>query len=160
MPALAVLLELRRERLEAVDRPHGVDGEHPVENLVRGLVERGRARADPGIVADDVDLAEVVLDRVGDLIDLGTVGDVEQIGDGLDAEPADLVARLFEGREVDIGERDVDAVLREDARHAAPHAGRGTGDESGLAAEFLLVPCAFFTTKAALCLAARGTVAA
>src|SRR5215469_3770160 len=109
-----------------------------VHDLVPGLgvVEvLDRAAADPGIVDQDVELAEFLDRGLDDIPPVGFVGDVEMLearrAVGRDNLGDDLLALVVEL----VGDRDLGAFARENARGARPHARRGAGDQRNLAFE-------------------------
>ena len=86
----------RHERAHAVDDAPEVHADRPLPVRQRGLPRRRPARADAGVVADDVRRAERLERALRELLDLLPAGDVGLHGDRLDAAAADLFARLGE----------------------------------------------------------------
>ncbi len=122
------------EGFDAVDDAAQIDAHHPVPVLVLGLVD-GRVAADPGIVADDVDLAEDALGLVGGAGEGLAVGHVE-----LDEMVRQVGAlqhrrRLVEMVLADIRHHHFHAVLEKHPRHAEADARGAPGDKGGFAVE-------------------------
>ena len=76
MPALAVAQDARQHRDDAVDHPAEIDPHDPVpvgEGRQLGRPDHGN----PGVVDQQVDLAEPRLDRIGGRRIGGAIGDIE-----------------------------------------------------------------------------------
>ena len=145
-----------RGRLAHVERAAEVDGDDPVEALLRD-VEQGTPVGDAGVGADDVERTEVGLDALHHRIDRSPVGDVCLDEEGAATEPAegvDELGRLGLGRDVVHG--DVAAFLGEALRDSATDAAlaRGTGHQGDLAVQsgqglitVFRTPSSRFTTR-------------
>lgn len=135
MPAFAVALDQRHEGLDAVDDAMKVDADHPVEVPVADLIERRADEADAGVVHQHIDAPETPLHVAGRLLHPLAVGDVEDGGRGLNAEPLDFGTGALERRLLDVGGGDVDLGAGQRAGDAEADARRRAGDEGGLSLE-------------------------
>ena len=97
------------------------------------MVREGRGDADPGVVAEHVDLAERRLGTVGGFRHRVAVGHVEGQRDGVGIAGTERGVRLPEGVLLDVGQGDLHAGARERPRHGQAQPARGAGDESDLA---------------------------
>src|SRR5699024_3484547 len=84
----------------------------------------------PGVVQQDLDPADLLVDLGDDLLDHRLVGDVEvAVGDLHPGLCGKVLRGLLAGRVVDVGEHDRGAVLGEAAGHREAEALRAAGDE-------------------------------
>ncbi|SKZ14144.1 Uncharacterised protein [Mycobacteroides abscessus subsp. abscessus] len=92
---------------------------------------------DARVVEDDVDLAVVGHDRVGVIENRLTLCDVEQLGVHRCAGLGDELFRRRETVGVDVGDRQLGALLAQLHRQFAAHARARTGDDDDLVAKIL-----------------------
>jgi hypothetical protein len=105
----------------------GVDREG-IAPLLVGHLEEALHRVGAGVVDEDVDPTEALLDRGGEVGDVPFERDVDVVDERLDARRLNrrlgVVGRLFVG-----GDDDVGAVLREPHRQRLADALGGAGDQ-------------------------------
>ncbi len=126
MPAFAVRPDPRDERLQAVHGAAEVHAENPIPVVVArraNVVEQ----IDPGIVAEDVHLAEHLLGLIRRPRHGGAIRDIEPKRMHLPA--AEGLHRLIEMVLADIGDDDVHTGRTERLGHAKADAAPATGDE-------------------------------
>ena len=116
------------EDIDAVDDAVEVDGEGPLPIGAGGLVERARGE-DAGVVAEQPQFAEFVVDALRQGFQGVAVGNVE-----LDGEGADFLLRQFVGDGLggvgfDIGDDDVHAFIGAGQGDAAPDPAAAAGDQ-------------------------------
>ena len=109
-------LEPRQERADAVEHAPEVDAEHPLPVRQR-LVGDASERRHPGVVAEDVDAAVALPDRVRERFHRLRIADVGDVTVRFGARRAQLADRAIERRALDVGEDDREAFLR---RSGAP----------------------------------------
>ena len=140
--AFVLLDEPRHERADPVDDPPQVHPEHP-RPVGLGELPHRAARAHAGVVADDVERAELVHRPRGQRIDVDSLGHVGADGEHPGAALADLADLLGRHRErviLDVGHHDVHPFCGERVGQRSADAAGGAGDDRDLALEVLHVP--------------------
>src|SRR5699024_5699608 len=112
-----------------------VQAHHSVPLLAVAVLE-GVMDGAAGVVQQDLDAADLVVDLGDHLLDQRLVGDVEvPVGDGHAGGGGELLGRGAPGLVVDVGQHDRRAVLGEAAGHRQAEALGAAGDQRGAAGE-------------------------
>ena len=139
--AVAGRLQMGEECHGAVHDAPEVDVHQPAEAVVRHCIDVGRQR-NPGVVEDQVDLAELLDGQRGPRFDRVAFGDVDMRGCQLHV--AAEASRSFDHRNglgecsvVDVAQRKVGSPMGQYERNSPPDAGTGTRDRRDFAFEVL-----------------------
>ena len=134
--ALVLLDEPRHERAYPVDDAPQVHAEDP---RPVGLAElpHGAARTDTGVVAHDVERAELLDGARGQRIHGGSLGHVGANREHLGAARADLLGGDLERVVLDVGHHHAHALRRESIRQRPADAAGRAGDDGDLPLELV-----------------------
>ena len=133
VPLLAVLQDRGNEVADAVDDPPDVHADHEFPVGSRHVDQPGAVHRHAGVVAGDVELAEVAF-CLGQGIEHGLLlRHVDPHRHDALVGAGEAVRRLLDRVFLDVGHDDVGAGLGERGRDAEANAGRGAGDDGGLA---------------------------
>ena len=134
---LAVFDHRRQEHLAPVDHAPQVDADHPSPQIdVVGLGDRTTA-ADPGVVAQHVDVAEPVTREALQCSDVVEVRHVAMHASRRDADVAQAGDRLVEWPVLHVAQHHVHSRRTEALGHRQPDAARPAGDDGGLATQII-----------------------
>ena len=136
MAAFAMRAHMRKERGDAMDDAHEIDVDHPAPGVDADVVDAAAA-ADAGIVADDVNVAELCERRLRRAFDSVRVGDVANDRGDIRAVRSQRVRRIIERPRFDVCEHHVHAFVRETFGEREADAARRAGNEGGPDGEIL-----------------------
>jgi hypothetical protein len=134
--AFAVGTDVRQERADAVEHAHQIDVEHPAPVVERNIVDAAAA-GDPGIVADDVHVAERRKRRRGRALEACRIGHVAGHAAHIRPEIVQALDRSRQRLGLDIGEHHLHARFREGTAERETDAARAASHERGLAGKLL-----------------------
>ena len=138
VPLAALREHDRHEGLHAVDDAPQVHAEHPLPVVERELPGVART-GDAGVVADDVHGTERGERLLGEIVDLGRLGDVGADREHLRALRLDRLGGSGERLLLDVGEDDHHAFGGEALGHAAADSAGGSGDDGDAILQILHV---------------------
>src|SRR5262245_44600771 len=114
MTALAVGSNVRKERANAVNDSHDIDVEYPSPTVERNIVNATRGTY-AGIVANDVDVPECLVRRLGRTLHTGGIGDIARNSAHLTTKIVQALNGSSQCVRLDIGEHHFHAGLQEGA---------------------------------------------
>jgi hypothetical protein len=137
VPLLAVLEDGRHEMADAVDHPPQIDADDEFPVRARHLDEAGAVHRHPGIVAGDVEPAELALGRGQGVDHRLLLGHVDAHRHDPLVGAGQGVRRGLDRLLLDVGHHHVGAGLGERGGDGEADAGGGAGDDRGLAGDVL-----------------------